>query len=240
MIYPEHNRPGDSIANLALDAAKPLYQKLGLVGLIGGADATNQFLKEVVEYSQFARFHGPLWKAMQDYAHAALPKDQAEAILAWFFTAYTGYHPANPNMSIWTYFLGIRAVRTELWPRDQFEPEEMKAEEAFTALFAAHEDAEGFMDMITDIQENTPLSQWDKKLHQINEFVYFDRAAGDDPFLKLKFVNSATALRRAIAEFDFPSKPGFPHEKLRAVAQLEADRGWMPEGVSLGTLLEVV
>ncbi|PTV93409.1 hypothetical protein C8J27_11724 [Rhodobacter aestuarii] len=63
---------------------------------------------------------------------------------------------------------------------------------------------------------------------------------GYDPLMNLRFVWEGEALRKAIREFRFEVRPDFPHERLRQAGQLSADTGWMPPGVPLGTLLEVV
>jgi hypothetical protein len=63
---------------------------------------------------------------------------------------------------------------------------------------------------------------------------------GKAPLLGLYSIRKGAALRRAICKFDFPARPGFPQAKMRAAAQLAANEAWMPPGVKLGRITDVV
>ena len=102
-------------------------------------------------------------------------------------------------------------------------------------------DETGFMTTIETCRAR-PLTDWDKRMHQVYEFVYFDRSRGADPFLELKFANQGEAFRRTLRTYDFDSITDFPHKAFLNAAQLLMDRRniWMPqEGQRLLPLTEV-
>ncbi|MEM6934801.1 MAG: hypothetical protein AAF526_14635, partial [Pseudomonadota bacterium] len=213
MIYAEHVRPGDLVSPLALDAARGLYARLGLDRAEIRADVAHQTLKQALEWGQFPRFHEKRWTCLKGYAEATLEQLARDALLNWFMHAYTGYHPANPDLSIWLDMLS----ELHHTPENTFEmpltPAERKPLEAFLERVAAAQDAEAFNEELDELR-GLPPSPWDRKILAHYEMVYHDRAAGSDPFIILKAVNRGEGLRRVLSETPPAEIAGFPLEKL--------------------------
>jgi len=236
LIHSQYVDPGQIIPPLSLDAAKPLLVRLGLVETPENAEKASVFLKAVIEHAGFSENTFSLWQSLQDHARAELPQERADALIEWFFKAYTGEHPANPNMA-WVSI--INKYANNGWPDVGQSSEEQQEIDAFSGLLMSEWDRAGFNDLIAEI-EQSELSAWDRKIHQQYGYVEGDEDGGNDPFLSLVFVNKGEALRRAIEKFDFPSKPDFPHETMRRLGEIEIQNYWMPPDTRLGTLLDVV
>ncbi|WP_308918217.1 hypothetical protein [Jannaschia sp. LMIT008] len=238
MNDPDHTNPGKLISRLALDAAKPLYPRLQ-VPPNDGSFAMHTFLKEAVEYSEFAPEYEPrMWNATVDYAKATLPGPQRETWLSWLFNCFTGPHPPDVDLSGWLIALDYFILPHSDWSGMDLTAEEVAAVQDFLATRERETDEAGFVEAIEEAR-SAPLTDWDKRMHQAYEFVLFDRQRGNDPFLALKFANQGEGLRRAIRDHPFPDH--FPHEALRQGAQALIDRRgvWMPEGRVLGPLTAV-
>lgn len=98
---------------------------------------------------------------------------------------------------------------------------------------------ESFNAYLERLELSAVLSEWDKVVFMKYGMVPFDED-GNDPLMNLKPVWKGEALRQAIRKFRFDQRPDFPMEKLRRAGQIYADSTWMPPGVQLGSLLEVV
>ena len=236
MIYSQYIDPGQIIPPLSLDAAKPMLTRLGLVDSPENAEKASAFLKAVVERAEFSENPQVLWQTLQDHAQTALPEGSANGLIEWFYKAYTGQHPANPNMA-WVSI--INKYANNGWPDIGQSPDEQKEIDSFSQLLLAEWDRAGFNDLIAETEQGE-LSGWDRKIHERYGYVEGDEDGGNDPFLSLVFVNKGEALRRSIDKFDFSSKPDFPHETMRRLGEIEIQNYWMPPDTRLGTLLDVV
>lgn len=238
MIYEEHNRPGDIVASLALDVSKEIYPHLGLPKQPQEIDRINEVYKAALKECDFSIRHEKRWSAVKNMAHHMLDPSAATSLIDWNYRAYTGYHAANPNMS-WSSKL-LRAARGAAgWPDVGQTLEEQRQFDEFAEFFLSEWDRDGFRQLIEIIEERGEITPWDREVYMREGLVPFDED-GYDPFAALLPVQQGYALRQAIEKFDFPSRPDFPHAKLRDAGQVFADEGWMPPNTPLGTLLEVV
>jgi hypothetical protein len=239
MNDPQYARPGDLVAPLALDAAAPLY---GLMHVPpgDGSLALHGFLKEAVDYARLTPDHTALWAAVQSYAQATLPAEQQQSWLGWIYDAFTGLHPPDVDLSGWLIALDHFGVVPDPWKGTGMMPAEVKAAGALLDRYAAELDEPAFAAAVAEAQSR-PLTEWDKRLHQAYGFVYFDRAAGADPFAKLKFVHQGEALRRAIRATNL-ADPDFPGAALlqKAQALIDARDIWMPPGRNLAPLSALI
>lgn len=238
MIYDEHNRPGDITASLSLDAAKEIYPYLGLRQQSQEIDRISEVYKTALKASDFSIRHEERWEALKEAAHHMLDPVMAEDLIKWNYQAYTGYHPANLNMN-WASMLLRGARGFKGWPDVGQTLEEQHQFDEFAEFFLAEWDRDGFRERIEIIEQRGEISAWDQEVYGRDGLVPFDED-GYDPFAALLPVQEGHALREAIKKFDFPSRPNFPHAKLREAGQVFADEGWMPPNTPLGTLLEVV
>jgi hypothetical protein len=239
MNDPQHARPGDLVAPLALDAAVPLYGLLH-VPPDDGSLALHGFLKQAVEYARLTPDPAALWGAVQSYAQATLPPDRQQSWLGWIFDAFTGLHPPDVDLSGWLMALDHFGVAPNPWKDTGMSGENVKAAGALIDRYAAELDEAGFAAALAEAQAR-PLTEWDKRLHQAYGFVYFDRAGGADPFAKLKFVHQGEALRRAVRATDL-ADPAFPGAAMHRKAQalIDAREVWMPPGRALGPLSALI
>lgn len=238
MTDPEHARPGDLVAPLALDAALPLYALLH-VPPDDGSLRLHRFLKEAVEYARFASDEAALWAAVKSYAEATLTDADRTAWLNWIYAAFAGLHPPDVDLSGWLIALEHFHSAPDAWASSGMSEDQIKVAAALIDRYYLELDEEAFLAAIAACQAR-PLTDWDKRMHQAYGFVYFDRAGGADPFLSLKFINQGEALRRAIRATDIES-PAFPAAALRTQAQAVIDTlgVWMPPGRTLGPLADV-
>lgn len=234
---PKHTRPGVVASHLALDAVLPLYPLLRAPG--DDATVVHRFLKEAVDYAQLAPHTTPaLWDNIRAYAEATLPPETAEQWLAWVFNAFTGTHPPDVDLSGWLMAIDHFSTPHADWHPDDVPPEHVPKVRAFLDAYQDALDTAGFRAAVAEAQAQ-PLSDWDKRMHQAYGFVYFDQAAGADPFLLLSFMHQGETLRHVLTVYDFP--PDFPHDGFQAAAQRLIDRRhvWMPEGKRLSPLRAV-
>jgi hypothetical protein len=239
MTDPQYARPGDLVAPLALDAALPLYRLLH-VPPDDGSLRLHAFLKQAVDYARFAPDQGALWDAVKSYAQATLSEADQQAWLGWIFAAFSGLHPPDVDLSGWLMALEYFHTVPNTWDDSGMSQENVEAVTALIDRYFAELDEDAFMAAIAACQAR-PLTDWDKRMHQAYGFVYFDRASGADPFLRLKFVNQGEALRRAVRATDL-AHPTFPAAVLHAKAQALIDRRevWMPPGRHLSPLSTLI
>lgn len=238
MNDPAHTDPGSFASRLALDAVVPLYRFLH-VPPDDGSFAMNKFLKEAMEYSQFTPSWSPiLWEKVVSYADSTLEKDTNEHWIGWIFNAFTGSHPPDVDLSGWLMAIDYYGLPHANWDDTGMRPNEMLLVKHFIDAYITELDEPAFM-AAADEARSRPLTDWDKRMHQVHEIVYFDDLGCKDPFLELKFANQGEALRRILASYDFP--PDFPHQPFLGAAQLLLDSRnvWMPEGRKLSPLTEV-
>ena len=238
MIYEEYNRPGDIVVPLSLDRARALYQKLGLARSEAEIEPINVAFKEAVRVAEYSNWHLKLWSSLQDAVRQMLPPELAAHVISWTHDAYTGYHPANPNMS-WASIILAYARGHGGWPDVGQTPNEQAQFNEFSEFFLRIWDRDAFNQSLDDLERSAVLSNWDRDIFMRYGMVPFDEN-GNDPLMSLRPIWKGEALRHAIRDFRFSERPDFPMERLRKAGQLYADRSWMPPGVPLGTLLEVV
>lgn len=239
MTDPEHARPFDLVPSLALDAAAPLYT---LLGAPPGDDSLrlHTFLKEAVDYAGFAPVAPPLWAKVTEYADATLTAQDRQLFLTWLSEAFTGYHPANVDLSGWLMALDHFAMSQTKWSAVGMTGPQTSEADAFVEHYQSALDAAAFSAALETCRSR-PLSAWDKRMHQAYDFVYEDRQGGMDPFIILKFVHQGATLRRAIEGYGFSGNAGFPHDLLQEAAMMMITERhvWMPEGKVLGHLADV-
>jgi len=238
MIYEEHNRPGELIPHVSLDIARPLYLRIGLARHDNEVEKINKAFKDAVMESEYSNSHVRRWEALQTVAPRSLAHEIATHVLQWTHKAYTSYHPANPNMS-WASILVRFALGRAGWPDVGQTLEEQAQFNEFAEFFFKIWDWDNFNRLIDELEGTDKLSDWDRDIFMRYNMDLLDED-GNEPLAIFRTVLKGEALRRAIREFRFDKRPGFPHAKLRAAGQLEADKGWMPPDTPLGTLLEVV
>jgi hypothetical protein len=238
MTDPEHARPGDLVAPLALDAAAPLYALLHAPP-DDGSLRLHAFLKQAVEYARLTPDDAALWAAVKSYAEATLPEADRMAWLGWIYNAFAGQHPPDVDLSGWLIALEHLQSSPDAWAGSGMSENDIKAATALIDRYYAELDEAAFLAAVAECQAR-PLTDWDKRMHQAYGFVYFDRASGSDPFLRLKFVNQGESLRRAIRATDL-ADPAFPATALRMQAQAVIDElgVWMPPGRKLSALSDV-
>ena len=235
MIYEEHNRPGEAILPMAQDAALPFYGDVGLTDDPEEARRYQAVFKGAILGSNFGHPQAA-WEALQGLAPQMLSRDRSAALLKWVHDAYT-YHPANPNM-YWASILLRYANAPGGWPDVGQTIEEQRQFDEFAAFFLREWDRDGFNARL-EAEQSKPPTDWDRQVHMRYGLVPLDDD-GKDPLLGLYSIQKGAALRRAIRKFDFPARSGFPHAKMRAAAQLAADEAWMPPGVPLGRITDVI
>jgi hypothetical protein len=235
MTDPEHARPGDLIAPLALDAALPLYALLHAPP-DDGSLRLHAFLKQAVEYARFAPDHAALWAAVQSYAAATLPEADQQSWLGWIYAAFAGLHPPDVDLSGWLIALEHFHTSSNAWANSGMTEDQIKSATALIDRYYTELDEEAFDAAVSACQAR-PITDWDKRLHQAYGFVYFDRASGADPFLGLKFINQGEALRRAVRATNL-TDPAFPAVALQKQAQAVIDDldVWMPPDRHLSPL----
>jgi hypothetical protein len=239
MFDPEYAKPGRLVPPLALDACVPLYSLLHAPP-DDGSLRRHAFLKQAVEYARFVPDQAALWAAVQSYAHATLSETDNKAFLGWIYNAFTGLHPPDVDLSGWLIALLHFHYSPNTWEDSGMSQENIEAANAMIDRYFAELDEDAFMAAVAQCQAR-PLTDWDKRMHQAYGFVYFDRARGADPFLKLKFVHQGETLRSIVRTTDF-TDPAFPVEELRIKAQALIDKldVWMPPGLALGPLSAVL
>lgn len=238
MNNPAHTFPGDLVSSLALDAAKPLYSRLH-VPLNDENFEMHRFLKEAVEYSEFAEQH-ILWDKVVSHAETMLSEQERHTWLEWIFNAFTGTHPPDVDLSGWLMALDHYHLPHANWEKTGMHSNEIELTKDFIDSYFAVLDEPGFNATLEACRAR-PLTEWDKRMHQAYGFVYFDRSSGADPFLNLTFVNQGEALRRTLRTYPFDAVSDFPHSAFREAAQALIDQRnvWMPEARKLSPLIEV-
>lgn len=239
MTDPEHASPGRLVSELALDAVAPLHALLHVPPDDGNL-GMHRFLKEAVEYSGFAESHRDLWPRVVSYAEATLDAADRRIWLDWVFNAFTGLHPPDVDLSGWLMALDRFVLPDMPWAETGMTPAQIAMAEDFVSRYFGELDEPAFIAAIEECRAR-PLTEWDKRMHQAYGFVYFDRSAGADPFLSLKFANQGESLRRVLATYDFAGQPDFPHRPMLDAAQGLIDRRgvWMPPGRRLAPLTDV-
>ncbi|MDD7971395.1 hypothetical protein [Roseinatronobacter alkalisoli] len=159
-------------------------------------------------------------------------------VLQWTHNAYTSYHPANPNMK-WASILLKYSRGRDGWPDVGQSLEEQAQFNEFAEFFLQIWDRDNFNRRIDELESPDKLSDWDRDIFMRYNMVPLDED-GQAPLAIFRSVWKGEALRRAIREFRFDKRPGFPHARLRAAGQLEAEKGWMPPDTPLGTLMDVI
>lgn len=238
MIYEEHNRPGELIPHASLDIARPLYLRIGLARHNDEVEMINNAFKAAVIESGYSSWQDRCWDALQAVAPRSLAPEIATHGLQWTHNAYTSYHPANPNM-YWASILLKYSRGRAGWPDVGQTLDEQAQFNEFAEFFLQIWDRDNFNRRIDELESPDKLSDWDRDIFMRYNMVPLDED-GHAPLAIFRSVWKGEALRRAIREFRFDKRPGFPHARLRAAGQLEADKGWMPPDTPLGTLLEVV
>ena len=235
---PRHADPAGLAACLALDAAAPLYPRLG-VPPGDGSLALQDLLKAAMDRPDpTPRWSPALWQQVTAQAEAAPDPEAAKAWLAWIENAFTGIHPADVDLSGWLMAIDHYGLPGADWGDAGLTPDQAVAANAFVDAYRTTLDEPAFLTAAQEARAQ-PLTDWDKRMHGVHDFVYFDDRGGKDPFLELKFVNQGEALRRTLRDHAFPDD--FPHAPLQAAAQTLIDRrgAWMPPGRRLRPLREV-
>ena len=237
MIHEEHNDPGAIIPSLSLDLARPLFVDLGLAPDQDSVVSISDAYKETLRAADFSNDHARLWQVLTETAPRRLPGDLADHVISWNHDAYTGYHPANPDIS-WASIL-LRFARGRAgWPDIGQTVDQQHQFDEFAEFFLRIWDRDAFNARLDDIEQADPASTWDQDVFMRYGMVPFDDD-GHDPLAPLKPVWKGQALRRAVREFRFDARPDFPQELLRKAGQIEADKGWMPPGVPLGLVRDI-
>lgn len=234
MIYEEHNRPGMTIVTMAQDAALPFYGDVGLTDDPEEAGRFQAVFKAAILGCDFGHSQAA-WDTIQELAPQMLSRDRSDALLKWMHGAYT-HHSANPNM-YWASILLRYANAPGGWPNVGQTIEEQRQFDEFAACFLREWNRDGLNAQL-EAEQSKPPTDWDRQVHLRYGLTSLDDDEKDTlPFLYL--IYKGAALRRAICDFNFPARPGFPHVKMRAAAQLAADETWMPPGVPLGLITQV-
>jgi len=249
MIYAEHNKPGELIAVLSLDLISGFYGILELTAEGEASETVQAVLRKAVSDTDFAADHKKLYDSFTANAGLMLFQGRAERAMDWVRRAYTGYHPANPDM-IWNSVINKYANDPKGWPNLGQSHEEQRQIDAFAALYMSELTKDDFHSRLYEAEaefeeEGSALSDWDKSIleHYGTMRLDDDETMPIDLFLPLLFVHKGQALRRAIRLFNFDSRRGypFPHEILRRIAQkwVDDNKVWMPPYTPLSGLLDI-
>lgn len=137
MIYEEHVEPGAIVVPLSLDLARPLYQKLGLTRTEEESSLVSAVLKSTVRDTGFSNWNARLWEVLRSTAAQKLPSHIGAYVVKWVHDAYTGYHPANPNM-LWASILLSYSRGNNGWPDVGQTPQEQAHFNEFAEFFCEY------------------------------------------------------------------------------------------------------